>query len=144
MTRLAATEDTPVIYTAAQLLGNDTDVDSNPLTIASVTSGTGGTAVLNGNGTVTFTPTANFNGAASFTYTATDGLATSNIATVTVNVAPVNDNPVANADAKSTNEDTPLIFAAAHLVANDTDVDGDTLTVDCGQQRLPARMARSA
>ena len=36
---LAATEDTPVTYTAAQLLGNDTDVDGNPLTIASVTSG---------------------------------------------------------------------------------------------------------
>ena len=38
-----------------------------------MTSGTGGTAVLNGNGTVTFTPAANFNGAASFSYTATDG-----------------------------------------------------------------------
>ena len=65
-------------------------------------------------------------------------------ATVNVNVAPVNDNPVANADAKSTNEDTPLIFAASHLVANDTDVDGDTLTVDLRSTRLPARMARSA
>ena len=68
---LAATEDTPVTYTAAQLLGNDTDVDSAnaALSIASVTSGAGGTAVLNGDGTVTFTPNANFNGAASFTYT---------------------------------------------------------------------------
>src|SRR4051794_41532372 len=44
---LAASEDTPVTYTAAQLLGNDTDVDGDTLTIASVTSGTGGTAVLN-------------------------------------------------------------------------------------------------
>ena len=70
---LAATEDTPVTYTAAQLLGNDTDVDGDTLTIASVTSGTGGTAVLNANGTVTFTPNANFNGAASFSYTVTDG-----------------------------------------------------------------------
>ena len=70
---LAATEDTPVTYTAAQLLGNDTDVDGDTLSIASVTSGTGGTAVLNANGTVTFTPDANFNGAASFSYTATDG-----------------------------------------------------------------------
>ena len=75
---LVATEDTPVIYTAAQLLGNDTDVDNTnaQLTIASVTSGTGGTAVLNGDGTVTFTPNANFNGAASFSYTASDGTAT--------------------------------------------------------------------
>ena len=46
---LAATEDTAVTYTAAQLLGNDTDVDTEraALTIAAVTSGTGGTAVLN-------------------------------------------------------------------------------------------------
>src|SRR5207302_1488099 len=49
---------------------------------------------LNGNGTVTFTPNANFNGAANFSYTATDGLATSNTATVTVNVAALNDAPV--------------------------------------------------
>ena len=53
---LTATEDIPVTYTATQLLGNDTDVDGNPLTIASVTSGAGGTVTLNSNGTVTFTP----------------------------------------------------------------------------------------
>ena len=80
---LAAVEDTPITYTAAQLLGNDTDVDGNALTIASVTSGTGGTAVLNPDGTVTFTPNANFNGAASFSYVASDGTTTSNSATVT-------------------------------------------------------------
>ena len=63
---LMATEDTPVTYTAAQLLGNDTDVDNTnaQLSIASVTSGAGGTAVLNAGGTVTFTPNANFNGTA--------------------------------------------------------------------------------
>ena len=124
---LAAVEDTPAIYTAAQLLGNDTDVDGNPLTIASVTSGTGGTAVLNGNGTVTFTPTANFNGAASFSYTASDGTASSNTATVTVNVAAVNDAPVAVADTLAATEDTPVTYTAAQLLGNDTDVDGTTL-----------------
>ena len=94
---LTATEDTAIIYTAAQLLGNDTDVDNpnSALSIASVTSGSGGTAVLNANGTVTFTPTANFNGAASFSYTAKDLSGTPSApATVTVNVAPVNDAPV--------------------------------------------------
>ena len=40
-------------YTAAQLLGNDTDGDGNTLTIASVTSGTGGITALNSDGTVT-------------------------------------------------------------------------------------------
>src|SRR5205823_6506382 len=97
---LSATEDTAVTYIAAQLLGNDTDVDNSnaQLSIASVTGGTGGTVVLNANGTVTFTPNANFSGAASFTYTISDGTSTSSPATVTVNVAPVNDTPVAVAD----------------------------------------------
>ena len=122
---LAATEDTPVTYTAAQLLGNDTDVDNTnaQLSIASVTSGTGGTAVLNAGGTVTFTPSANFNGPASFTYKASDGAAQSNSATVTMNVAAVNDAPLAVADTLSATEDTQVIYTAAQLLGNDTDVD---------------------
>ena len=94
-----------------------------------MTSGTGGTVVLNGNGTVTFTPSANFNGAANFTYTATDGTATSNPATVTVNVAAVNDTPVANPDTLSATEDTPITYTAAQLLGNDTDADGNTLSI---------------
>ncbi|MCP9909119.1 tandem-95 repeat protein, partial [Cyanobium sp. BA20m-p-22] len=127
---LAATEDTPVTYTAADLLGNDTDGDANTtLTIATVTSGTGGTAVLNGNGTVTFTPTANFTGAASFTYTVSDGTETSNAATVTVNVTPVNDTPVAVNDTLAATEDTPVTYTGSDLLGNDTDGDGNTLTL---------------
>ena len=93
---LGATEDKAVTFTAAQLLSNDTDVDSPAATlrIAAVTSGTGGNAVLNGNGSVTFTPISNFNGPASFSYTVSDGTAVSNAATVTVNVAAINDAPV--------------------------------------------------
>ena len=90
---LTATEDIPVTYTAAQLLGNDTDSDSTSLSISSVTSGSNGTAVLNSDGTVTFTPNANFSGTADFTYTATDGAATSNTATATITVAAVADMP---------------------------------------------------
>ena len=118
-----------MIYTAAQLLGNDTDADGNTLTIASVTSGAGGTAVLNANGTVTFTPNANFNGTADFTYTVTDGSLTSNTATVTVAVAAVNDAPVANNDSLAATEDTAVIYTAAQLLGNDTDADGNTLTI---------------
>ncbi|UVE18757.1 retention module-containing protein [Pseudomonas sp. LS44] len=95
---LTATEDTQVTFSAAQLLGNDTDVDGPALTIASVTSGTGGTAVLNIDGTVTFTPNANYNGTATFTYTTTDGTLTSAPATASITVTPVNDPPVANND----------------------------------------------
>jgi hypothetical protein len=88
---LASTlEDIPVTIL---VLTNDTDVDTPnaALTIASVTNGTGGTAVLNANGTVTFTPNLNFNGTADFTYTISDGLLSSNTATVTIDVASVID-----------------------------------------------------
>src|SRR4029078_8914488 len=107
---LAATEDTPVTYTAAQLLGNDSGLAGDTLTIASVTNGSGGTAVLNGNGTVTFTPNANFNGAASFSYTVRDCSLRSAPATVTVNVAAVNNAPVANNDTLAAVEDTPVTY----------------------------------
>jgi Ca2+-binding RTX toxin-like protein len=88
---LAAKEDKAITYTM-ELLGNDTDVDNanSALSIASVTSGTGGIAQLNASdGSVTFTPNADFNGQATFTYTITDGDKISAPATVTVNVAPV-------------------------------------------------------
>ena len=91
-----------VCYT--KLLRNDTDDGSHDsLYIESVTSGTGGTAVLNSDGTVTFTPNADFNGSANFTYTVSDGLLTSDAATVNVTV-----NAVADIvdDTATTNEDT--------------------------------------
>ncbi len=119
---LAATEDTAINFSAAQLLGNDTDANGNPLTIKSVADGTGGTVVLNANGTVTFTPNVDFNGAASFSYVATDGLpinSDSQSVVVTVNVAPVNDAPVLTAiGPKSIQEGSTLNFSAA---ANDVD-----------------------
>jgi hypothetical protein len=91
----------------------------------------GGTAVLNADGTVTFTPDANFNGTASFTYTVSDGTTTSPPATVTVNVAPapVNHAPVANADTLAATENTPVTYTAAQLLDNDSDSDSDTLTI---------------
>ena len=128
---LSATEDTAAIYTAAQLLGNDTDVDNlnSALSIASVTSGTGGTAVLNSNGTVTFTPTLNFNGTATFSYTVSDGSATSVLATVTVNVSGVNDAPVNTVPNTavtplSATEDTAFAFTSGNKISV-TDVDGN-------------------
>ncbi|MFV9657656.1 VCBS domain-containing protein [Pseudomonas sp. NY15366] len=103
---LLATEDTPITYTAAQLLGNDSDADGDLLSIASVTSGIGGTAVLNPDGSVTFTPDANFNGVATFTYRVTDGNLLSNTATVTLQVAAVNDPAViGGVDSGSVTED---------------------------------------
>ncbi|MCQ4349139.1 cadherin-like domain-containing protein [Pseudomonas stutzeri] len=69
---------------------------------------------------MTFTPDADFNGVATFSYTVTDGSLVSNTATVTVNVAPVNDAPVANDDSLAATEDTPVTFSAADLLTTAT------------------------
>jgi VCBS repeat-containing protein len=80
--------------------------------------------VLNANGSFTYTPSANYNGADSFTYHANDGQADSNVATVSINIAAVNDAPVAQDDSVLTAEDTSV---SGNVLTNDTDVDGDTL-----------------
>ncbi len=51
-----------------------------------------------------------------------------------LNVLSVNDNPVASGDTLTTNEDTPLVISAASLLANDADVDLDTLTISSATQ----------
>ncbi len=117
---LSAVEDTPVTYTAAALIGNDTDADGGPKTIASVSNAVGGTVLLNGDGTVTFSPAANHTGPASFTYTLNGGSS----ATATVAITAVDDAPVAVADTLSATEDTPVTYAASALTGNDTDIDG--------------------
>ncbi len=116
------TEDTAVTIA---VLANDTDVDGDTLTVASVTDPAHGTAVKSGSG-VLYTPDLNYYGADSFAYTVSDGKGGTDTATVSVTVTPVNDAPVAVDDSAVTNEDTAVQIA---VLANDTDVDGDTLTV---------------
>ena len=129
-TEFSTAEDTDLVIQPADLLGNDTDADGDTLTIAGVGGAVGGSVVLNADNTVTFTPTPDFNGPASFTYTATDGTTPSNTATVSITVTPVNDAPVAVDDTEfSTAEDTDLVIQPADLLGNDTDADGDTLTI---------------
>ncbi|RLP69355.1 cadherin-like domain-containing protein, partial [Xanthobacter tagetidis] len=121
-------EDTPLVIAVADLLANDADVDGETLTVSGVGGAVGGTVALDA-GEITFTPDADFNGDASFTYTVSDGKGGTDTATVNVTVTPVNDAPIATADTATTAEDTPLVIAAADLLANDADIDGDTLSV---------------
>ncbi|MEP6340822.1 Ig-like domain-containing protein, partial [Parasphingorhabdus sp.] len=115
-------EDTPVVI---GVLGNDTDIDGDPLTVTAATS-PDGTVTINPDGTITFTPNPNFNGPTTISYTISDGNGGTSTATVAVTVDAVNDPPVANMDSATTDEDTPVDIA---VLANDTDIDGDTLTV---------------
>ena len=98
------------------------------LSALGVSGPTHGGLTLNADGSFTYTPTASYSGPDSFTYRANDGTADSNVATVTITVNAVNHAPVATDDAYSTNEDTTLTVAAPGVLANDTDIDGNTLT----------------
>src|SRR5213075_3252602 len=82
-------EDTPLTVSAVGVLANDTDVDGDTLTVALVNGPGHGSVTLNGDGSFTYAPTANFNGTDSFTYRANDGTADGNVATVTLTVTAV-------------------------------------------------------
>ncbi|TAN61248.1 MAG: tandem-95 repeat protein, partial [Magnetospirillum sp.] len=103
-----------------------------------------GMVALNGDGSVTFTPDADFNGNASFNYTISDGNGGFATKTVTVNVTPVNDAPVAVAKTASTNEDTVLTITAASLLSGATDVEGDALTLSSVGNAVGGSVSRNA
>jgi large repetitive protein len=131
---VSGTEDTPVTF---DVRNNDTDIDGpfplqviqiNGVAISTgspVTLADGAQVALNLDGTLTYTPFLNANGPRGFNYTVSDGTASS-VGNVTVNLAAVNDNPVANDNGSlgspiAVVEDTPT---SINVLANDTDVDG--------------------
>jgi VCBS repeat-containing protein len=73
---------------APGVLANDTSFTGNPLTAINPTTPANGTLTFNTNGSFTYTPNASFVGADTFTYQASDGIAVSNVATVTISVMP--------------------------------------------------------
>lgn len=107
------------------VLGNDTDPEGDPLTVTAA-SAEHGSVAINGDGTLTYTPDPDWNGTDTINYTITDTAGNESSSTVTVEVAPVNDDPEANPDAATTGAGTPVVIAP---LANDTDVDGDTLSI---------------
>lgn len=124
-----AEDNTLTVLAAAGVLANDSDPDSVETAVL-VTDVSDGTLTLNADGSFTYTPDANFDGADSFTYRAVDGNTQSALATVTIDLTPVNDAPVAVADAYSGIEDVTLTRnAAAGVLANDSDIDSASPTV---------------
>ncbi|MDG3039609.1 tandem-95 repeat protein, partial [Vibrio parahaemolyticus] len=116
-------EDTPTII---NVLGNDTFESTDKVVSLDADNGPkNGTVIVNNDGTVTYTPDDNYVGKDTFTYVVTSG-GVSESTTVEVNVTPVNDAPVAKDDIATTQEDTAVTI---DVLTNDTDVDGDTLSI---------------
>jgi VCBS repeat-containing protein len=116
-----------VLTASVGVLANDTDVDQDPMTALLVSGTSHGSLALNPDGTFAYTPDANFNGTDSFTYKANDGKADSADAVVSITVRPVNDAPVAQADAYEMTVNGTLAPTTS-LLAAAADVDGDRLT----------------
>ncbi|HGS5148653.1 TPA: tandem-95 repeat protein [Vibrio parahaemolyticus] len=116
-------EDTPTII---NVLGNDTFEGKDKVVSLDAENGPkNGTVIVNNDGTVTYTPNDNYHGTDSFTYIVTSG-GVSESTTVSVDVTPVNDAPVAKDDIATTQEDTVVTI---DVLPNDTDVDGDKLSI---------------
>jgi outer membrane autotransporter protein len=101
------------------VLANDTDIEGDPLTIASVTNPNHGTAAIAGTA-VTYTPDPGFSGTDRFDYRARDGEANSAPATVTVVVTP---NVAPTARITGGNRTVP---DSDHVVGEDVHLDGST------------------
>jgi hypothetical protein len=123
-------EDTPLtVAEALGVLANDT---GSGLTAAVLVAVNGpGSVTLNADGSFAYAPPTNFHEPATFTYRANNGSAESNVATVTITVTPVNDAPVAYADAYDMTTAAmppPLVVLPPGVLGNDTDVDNDVLS----------------
>ncbi|MFO1498135.1 MAG: Ig-like domain-containing protein [Verrucomicrobiota bacterium] len=116
-------EDTAV---EIDLLANDSDPAGRALSVAGFSKPGKGKLVRTPQGTFLYTPKRDANGTDTFTYTVSNGQGGFALGTVTVEITPVNDPPLAAADHLVIDEDTE---AEIDLLANDLEPDGDPLSI---------------
>lgn len=122
-------ENAALSVQAPGVLANNSDPDGDPLTALLASGPAHGSLTFNSDGSFTYTPTANYFGTDSFRYQSSDGSLTSNTATVTLTINTTDHAPVANNDAYNVSQGTSLSIQVPGVLANDTDADGDPLTV---------------
>jgi VCBS repeat-containing protein len=113
--------------------GIDTDGDS--LTYSLNAQASNGTAVVNSDGSYTYTPNPDFNSSDSFSFVANDGAVNSAPAVVSITVDAINDAPVAVDDSAGMQPDTTLVV---NVLANDTDIENDVLSITNGSITTPS------
>lgn len=125
---LAVAEDGTLLVTAAQLLAPFADADGDALAVVGLAV-SAGTVTVNGDGTFTLAPPANFNGAITLSYTVADGQGGTLAASARLDVAAVNDAPtgiLVPVGPDPVPEQAPEGTFVAFLVAQDADIGGNT------------------
>ncbi len=114
------------------VLTNDTDEYQGDLTVNTtvLVSPQYGSVIINSSGEFTYTPRANFNGIDAFSYLVINELGMTDTGIVEITINAVNDVPSALDNTYNINADGTLFVTAPGLLANDSDIDLDTLTVD--------------
>ena len=119
--------DVLVVSAAAGLLANDSDADGDALLVLNFTPPANGVMNLFTDGSFTYTPDAAFVGSEVLNYNVSDGTDTR---TGTVTIVVENEAPVVQDETYTVHAgDVLTVSAAAGLLANDTDADGDVLRV---------------
>jgi gliding motility-associated-like protein len=113
---------------APGVLGNDTDLNSDPLTAIKVSNPAYGTLTFNSNGSFTYANTGGSATSDSFTYKVNDGKVDGNTVTVTLNIVRPNQAPVAVADSYNLIRGSTLAVSVPGVLSNDSDSDGNTIT----------------
>ena len=119
---IAIDEDTVI---SIDVLLNDSDPDGDTLRIYDVDSPSNGFASIIGQ-TINYIPDANFNGTDSFSYTIGDDHGGTDSALVIIVVNSINDPPYATDD---TSETIDTEVEVIDVLSNDSDVDGDSLSI---------------
>lgn len=110
------------------VLANDSDIDGDPLNVDTVTAPAHGTATIQANNEILYEPNAGFAGTDTFSYTIKDPAGLQSTATVSIRVTPANTPPIAVDDAIILEQD-PADALQFNALANDVDLDGDSLTL---------------
>ena len=124
---LSMNEDSSLEILESDLLANASDADGDALSVRNL-SASSGTLTDLGGGRWSLAPDANFHGSISLSYEIFDGSEAIAVSG-SVTVAPVNDAPVGVADSLYATRDQDRRIAFADLTGNDTDLDGDSLTI---------------
>ena len=106
---------------------NDTDVDGDTLAASLASQPANGILNLNANGSFTYTPASDFNGTDSFTYSVNDGQADSNVATVTITIGAIDDDPRPTDDTYGAKQGVALAIAPPGVLINDRDPEGQRI-----------------